>query len=90
MHRKGHQSPIERRQEDLLLGHGDAGAQQERNNACDTPDESHWWSLKRRATISTPSDWVDLESWLEDDPDYCLNEISNTEFKVKKGPGTSC
>ncbi len=76
--------------EDLIMGHGDAGAQQERYNACDTPDESHWWSLKRRAAISTLTSWEDLEIWREDDPDYCLNEISNTEFKVKKGSGTSC
>lgn len=76
--------------QEIIMGHGTAGAQQERNYACDFPDESHWWTLKRRATISTLSNWVDLDVWLEDDPDYCLNEISNTEFKVKKGPGTTC
>ena len=74
----------------LSQGHGTVGAQQERNNACDNPDESHWWLLQRMATFSTYTDWGDLDLWTEDDPDYCLNEISDTEFKVEKGSGSSC
>ena len=75
---------------ELSIGHGYVGAQQERNNACDNPDESHWWALKKRETTDTLTDWGDLEIWLETDPDYCLHEISNTQFKVKKGSGSSC
>lgn len=74
----------------LLMRNGIAGAQQERYYACDNPDESHWWNLKRMATIGTRSSWGDMVIFLEDDPDYCINEISNTEFKVQKGSGSSC
>ena len=41
-------------------------------------------------TIGTRSSWGDMAIFLENDPDYCINEISNTEFKVKKGSGKSC
>ena len=74
----------------LDFGEGEAGAQQERWNICDNPDESHWWALKRRTSLNSLGSWVDLELWREDDPDYCLDEISNTQLKVKKGPGTTC
>ena len=74
----------------LLMRDGIAGAQQERNDACDNTDESHWWNLKRMETIGTRSNWGDMVIFREDDPDYCINEISNTEFKVKKGSGKSC
>ena len=74
----------------LLMRYGIVGAQQERNNVCDNTDESHWWNLKRMATIGTRSNWGDMAIFREDDPDYCIDEISNTEFKVRKGSGKSC
>ena len=74
----------------LDFGEGEAGAQQERWNICDDPDESHWWARKRRTSLNSLGSWVDLEIWREDDPDYCLAELSNTQFKVQKGPGTPC
>ena len=74
----------------LSLGHGAVSAQQERNNACDNPDESHWWGRMRMSTIPTYTDWGDLDLRIENDPDYCLDEVSNTEFKVKKGAGSTC
>ncbi len=74
----------------LDMGHGNVGAQQERNYACDNVEESHWWGLQRMKSIGTRSDWEDMNITQESDPDYCIDSLSDTAFKVRKGSGTSC
>lgn len=66
------------------------GAQQERNNACDTPDISHWWSLQRSNSNANFSSWTSLSKRQDNDPDYCLDKVSQTEFYVRRTGSSAC
>lgn len=72
------------------LKYGKVVAQQERYNVCDNVDESHWWSLRRMNSGGSYSWWGDLVEFNTGDPDYCIHEISNTEFKTPKTGNPNC
>lgn len=73
-----------------LLRYGVVIAQQERYEVCDNVDESHWWSLRRMNSGGSYSWWGDLAEDYANDPDYCIHEISNTEFKTPKISSPNC
>ena len=72
------------------LNYGKVVAQQERYNVCDNVDESHLWSLRRMNSGGSYSWWGDLVEFNTGDPDYCIHEISNTEFKTPKTGNPNC
>ena len=72
------------------LDFGVVVAQQERYYVCDNVDESHWWSLRRMNSGGSYSWWGDLDEDVSSDPDYCIHEISNTEFKTPKTGNPNC
>ena len=72
------------------LDYGKVVAQQERYKVCDNVDESHWWSLRRMNSQGSFSSWGDLVEFDTGDPDYCIHEISNTEFKTPKTGNPNC
>ncbi len=73
-----------------LLQYGEVVAQQERYNVCDNVDESHWWGLRRMDSNASFSLWGDLIEDYTWDPDYCVHEISNSEFKTPKIGSSNC
>ena len=75
---------------ELALGHGTVVAQQERYNACDTVDESHWWYLQRAYAIGSFSNWENQVKGYMNDPDYCVRIISNTEFETPRESSSYC
>ena len=72
------------------LDFGRVVAQQERYNVCDNVDESHLWTLKRMNSGGSYSSWSNLVEYNTGDPDYCVHEISNTEFKTPKTGNPNC
>lgn len=76
--------------QNLNFTNGTTGAQQERYYACDNPNISHWWSLERADSGANFSAWTSLVKHRDDDPDYCLDRISDTEFYVRRVGSPSC
>lgn len=72
------------------LKYGKVVAQQERYEVCDNVDESHLWSLRRMNSQGSFSSWGDMVVQNTADPDYCIHEISNTEFKTPKTGNPNC
>jgi hypothetical protein len=69
---------------------GTAGAQQERYYACDTPDSSHWYNLARADSGANFGSWTSLGSRNDNDPDYCMDKVSNTDFYTRRTGHASC
>lgn len=74
----------------LTFTRGRVIAQQERNNACDNPSISHWWSLERAGSGGVFSPWTVLTKRKDDDPDYCLDKINIVEFYVRRTGSPAC
>ena len=72
------------------LKYGKVVAQQERYKVCDNVTESHWWGLRRMNSQGSFSSWGNLVEFSTGDPDYCIHEISNTEFKTPKTGNPNC
>ncbi|MEW6448058.1 MAG: hypothetical protein AB1426_08220 [Bacillota bacterium] len=53
-------------------------ASSERNNSGDT-NYSHFWGLQDRNSSGVWYSWSNLSQWKDNDPDYRLNKVSNTE-----------
>jgi hypothetical protein len=74
----------------LVFNKGRTVAQQERNNACDNAPISHWWNLEKASSGGVFSPWIVLTKRKDDDPDYCLDKLGNTEFYVRRTGSTLC
>ena len=51
----------------------------ERNTTSGDTNYSHFWALRWMNSSGTWSNWSDLRQFMDNDPDYDLNKISNTE-----------
>jgi len=56
----------------------------ERDSISGDTNYSHFWSLKWMNSSGTWSYWSDLGRYIDNDPDYYLNEISNTECYMQQ------
>jgi len=51
----------------------------ERNTTSGDTNYSHFWDLKQMNSSGAWSYWSDLHQYMDNDPNYYLNKISNTE-----------
>ncbi|MEW6772221.1 MAG: hypothetical protein AB1330_12695 [Bacillota bacterium] len=54
------------------------------HSAPDETNYSHFWSLKRRDSAGNWNYWTNLSLYEDNDPDYYLNKVSNTECYVQR------
>lgn len=66
----------------LWFGRGTPSAGSEKKIVNDT-NYAHWWSMRLKRSQGDYRNWLDLRQLGDTDPNYRLNEISNTEFFVE-------
>lgn len=77
-------------QRSLNFTNATAGAMQERQNRCNYPDGILWDGLQRADSGANFSSWTNLGLRRDDDPDYCINKLSDIAFETLRVGDPNC